>query len=188
MKTLCPICGDKISMFSKTQISDGIICAPCSRICSLSPLATTESVKSAWEENHRRFKSFKETMKITNIGSGYIFIDMTQQYAYISNYKKPKLEPIIFAFSEVEEYRIENVGEKVITKTKGGIGRAVVGGVLFGGVGAVVGASTAKKETQTTGGTPILHVTLNLSGLKTSISISNPPLKAAETLDNMMNL
>lgn len=188
MKKLCPICGDKISMLSKVQISDNIICIPCSRICSLSPLATTEAVKKAWEENHRRFQSFEETMKITEIGSGYIFIDMPKQYAYISNRKKHKLEPIIFAFSEIEKYRLEMVGEKVITKTKGGIGRAVVGGVLFGGVGAIVGASTAKQETKTTGGTPRLIITLNLNGLKTSVNIVNPPLKASEALDNMMNL
>lgn len=188
MKNKCSVCGGKIPALTKTQISDGIICAPCSRICTLSPLATTEVIKNAWEENHRRFKSFKATMKLTNIGTGYLFIDMPQQYAYISNHKKPKLEPVVFSFSEIEEYRMERVGQETITKTKGGLGRAIVGGALFGGVGAVVGASTAKTETKTTGGIPMLYITLNISGLKTVVSIGSPPWNAAEALDNMMNI
>ena len=127
-------------------------------------------------------------MQLTNIGSGYLFVDMPQQYAYLSNHKKPKLEPVVFSFSEIEEYRIEVSGQETITKTKGGLGRAVVGGALFGGVGAVVGASTAKTETKTTGGMPFLYITLNLGDLRTTINIGNPPLKVEGALDNMMNL
>ena len=188
MKNKCSVCGGKIPMLAKTQISDGIICPPCSRICTLSPLASTEAIKNAWEENHRRFKNFKATMQLTNIGRGYLFIDMPQQYAYITNHKKPKLEPVVFSFSEIEEYRIEVSGQETITKTKGGLGRAVVGGALFGTAGAVVGASTAKTETKTTGGIPMLYITLNINGLKTVTSISSPPYNANEALDNMMNL
>ena len=47
MKNKCPICGGKIPMLAKTQISDGIICPACARICTLSPLATTETIKNA---------------------------------------------------------------------------------------------------------------------------------------------
>lgn len=46
----------------------------------------------------------------------------------------------------------ENVGyeSKTTTSTGSMLGRAVVGGVLTGGVGAVIGAATAKKNTITT--------------------------------------
>lgn len=53
---------------------------------------------------------------------------------------------------EILRYKIsENIIEEQIstTKTKGRIGRAVVGGALFGGVGAVVGGLTGKSETVT---------------------------------------
>ena len=94
---------------------------------------------------------------------------------------------IVFTFSELEEYRIEKVGEKTITKTKGGITRAVVGGATFGLAGAIVGASTAKQETVKKGGVPILYLDLNLNGLKTTLSISNPPFKATEFLNNIID-
>ena len=47
-----------------------------------------------------------------------------------------------------EHFRVEN--EIIITKTKPGsmLGRAAVGGLLFGGLGAVVGGTTAKKATR----------------------------------------
>jgi|APEBP8051072266_1049373.scaffolds.fasta_scaffold07282_2 hypothetical protein len=53
---------------------------------------------------------------------------------------------------EIRSYKTsENIIEEQIstTKTKGRIGRAVVGGALFGGVGAVVGGLTGKSETVT---------------------------------------
>ena len=188
MKELCAICKTKISKFTKNQIGDGYLCGMCNRICQNSPLVSTEDVAAAWEENHRRFQEFEEFMIVKDFGSGFIFIDNTHQYAYISNQKKTRIEPIIFRFSEIEEYRIEKVGEKTITKSKGGIRRAVVGGALFGGVGAIVGANTAKTETKTTGGTPFLYIDLDFSGVKTTVYIMNPPMRASQILDNMMNL
>lgn len=53
---------------------------------------------------------------------------------------------------EILRYKIsENITMRQVskTKTKGRLGRAVVGGVLFGGVGAVVGGLTGKSETKT---------------------------------------
>ena len=116
-----------------------------------------------------------------------MFIDTEQKMFYLSSNKKPKLEPIVFKFSEIEEYRIEQVGQKTITKTKGGVGRAVVGGALYGVAGAIVGASTAKQETKRVGGIPILKVDLNINGLKTTISLANPPLTVSDYLSNAMD-
>ena len=144
-------------------------------------------MKEAWEENHRRFQSFNAGITVSDFGSGFLFIDTEQKMFYLSNTKKPKLEPVVFKFSEIDEFRIEQVGQKTITKTKGGVGRAVVGGALFGVTGAVVGASTAKQETKQVGGIPILYVDLNINGLKTTVSIARPPLKASDYLENAMD-
>ena len=190
-KTLCAICGTKVSKSLQNQISNGVICLNCGRICKKSLMETVQTISSAWEENHHRYSAFKQSMAITNFGSGYIYVDNSQQYAYISSCKKPKQEPIIFGFSEIEGYRIEQVGEKTISKTKnkGGIGRAVVGDALFGPAGAVVGAATSKTqtETKTVGGVPILYIDLDLNGIKTTISIAHSPLQASQILDSMMN-
>lgn len=124
-------------------------------------------------------------MVVTELGRGYIYIDTQHHWAYISQKKIPDINPIVFSFSEIENYRIENVGEKVVTKTKGGIRRALVGGVMFGAAGAIVGASTAKTETKTTGGIATLYINLNPQGIKTTISMVNPPSTTMETLESM---
>ena len=86
----------------------------------------------------RFFQLFNAGITVSDFGSGFLFIDTEQKMFYLSNTKKPKLEPVVFKFSEIDEFRIEQVGQKTITKTKGGVGRAVVGGALFGVTGAVV--------------------------------------------------
>ena len=56
-------------------------------------------------------------------------------------------QPITLNYSQITDvyYGIE---DEIVEKNKSVIGRAVVGGVLFGGVGAIVGAAsgTGKKE------------------------------------------
>lgn len=47
--------------------------------------------------------------------------------------------------------------------------------------------ATAKQETKEVGGVPILYVDLSINGMNTTVSISNPPLKAADYLENAMN-
>ena len=49
----------------------------------------------------------------------------------------------IFDYSDMLDYELLEDGNSV---SKGGIGRAIVGGALFGGVGAIVGGSTGHKR------------------------------------------
>ena len=185
-KNVCDCCGLKLHV-KPIQISDGGICGLCNTICTNSPMTTVAKVKAAWDENNVRLQTFTPNMTVTNLGCGYIFIDTEHKMACISNQKKLAPNSIVFNFSELEEYRIEKVGEKTITKTKGGITRAVVGGATFGLAGAIVGASTAKQETVKKGGVPVLYIDLNLNGLKTTLSISNPPFKATEFLNSILD-
>lgn len=64
----------------------------------------------------------------------------------------------VYSFSDILDYSISD-NQTVIQRSSGGtattrtstgsmLGRAVVGGVLTGGVGAAVGAATARKETE----------------------------------------
>lgn len=184
----CDVCGGKLHKLTASQVADGNICVMCGRICRNSLLSSVNDIKRAWEENQRRFQNFNPTMTISNMGSGYIFVDTPNQLCYISQGKKVKDDPVVFKFSEIDEYRIEQIGQKTITKSKGGIGRAVVGGAVFGVAGAIVGASTAKTETKQVGGVPFLYVELNLNGVKTTVSISNPPAKASDFLENAIEV
>ena len=168
-KNVCDCCGLKLHV-KPIQISDGGICGLCNTICTNSPMTTISKVKAAWDENAIRLQNFNPNMTETNLGCGYIFIDTANKMACISNQKKLGPHSIVFKFSELEAYRIEKVGEKTITKT-----------------GAIVGASTAKQETVKKGGVPILYLDLNLSEVKTTVSISNPPFKATEFLNNIID-
>ena len=124
------------------------------------------------------------------MGSGYIHIDAKNKLCYVSSRKNLKVEPVIFKFSEIEDYKIEEYGSKTVieTKSKGAIKRAVVGGVLTGGVGAVIGASTAKKEStvKKTQGQFILYITIGFDKVKTTLALSNPPFGASDFLTEAM--
>lgn len=95
-----------------------------------------------------------------------------------------------FLYSEIEDYKIKEYGSKTVieTKSKGAIKRAVVGGVLTGGVGAVIGASTAKKEStvKKTQGQFILYITIGFDKVKTTLALSNPPAGASDFLTEAM--
>lgn len=185
-KNVCDCCGLKLHG-KPIQISDGGICGLCNTICTRSPMTTVDNVKAAWGENKARVQIFNPNITVNDFGSGSIFIDTANRMACISNSKKFDQHSIVFKFSELEEYRIEKVGEKTITKTKGGITRAVVGNATFGLAGAIVGASTAKQETVKKGGVSVLYLDLNQNGLKTTISIAHPPLRTTEFLNNIID-
>ncbi len=185
LKDICSVCGIKLPKHFRTELPEGYICTSCARLCTRSNLVSIEQLSTVWSENQQRFKSFVANMVVTELGRGYIYIDTQHNWAYISQKKIPNINPIVFSFSEIEDYRIENVGEKVVTKTKGGIGRALVGGAVFGAAGAIVGATTAKTETKTTGGIATLYIDLNLQGIKTTISMAYPPSTTMATLESM---
>jgi len=189
-KEKCDICGEKLHGSLFTQLTDGKICPMCARICNNSGFVSINEIKQAWNENNHRISQFKESRVVSSMLCGSIFIDFEHQWAYVSGSKKQKVKPIIFHFSEIEQYSIQQFGAKTITKTKtkGGIGRAIVGGAIAGPVGAIVGATTAnsESETKTVGGTPILELELNLNGVKTRITLANPPFEAEKVLTSMV--
>lgn len=52
------------------------------------------------------------------------------------------------------------------------VGRAIVGGILTGGIGAIIGGVTASKKTETSGGTS--HTKHNYTLIVTINNIANP--------------
>ena len=83
--------------------------------------------------------------------------------------------------------RLNRLDRKPLLRRKAGLVGPLLAGALFGTAGAIVGAATAKQETKEVGGVPILYVDLSINGMNTTVSISNPPLKAADYLENAMN-
>ena len=73
----------------------------------------------------------------------------------------------IFDYSAIAEYELLEDGNSI---EKGGIGRALVGGALFGGAGAVVGASTGHKHKATCSK---LQIKITLNDMKTPVVYVN---------------
>ena len=93
----------------------------------------------------------------------------------------------IFAMKDILNYSIVDNSQTIHkggvhtsnTKTDRGsmFGRAIVGGILTGGVGAVIGAATAKKKTTTTASEVIIEVKHDYTIIVNVNSITGPLVK-----------
>lgn len=63
-----------------------------------------------------------------------------------------------YSFNELVEFELLEDGSQI---TSGGIGRAIVGGVALGAVGAIVGGSTGKRKTKKVIESMMIRVTIN---------------------------
>lgn len=146
-KGKCSICG----VDTKKEIADGFICSKCldqakSNLNAIKNLKITSvsEIKEAIEKSKQDeidIKNFKTTRKV----KGYILFDDENKKIMFPKSILKLTKAKIYNYSEIIEYEILEDGESI---TKGGLGRAVVGGVLLGGVGAVVGGLTGGKTTK----------------------------------------
>ncbi|WP_251861041.1 hypothetical protein [Clostridium sp. Marseille-Q2269] len=125
--------------------------------------------KSSIEGGHpKEVEDFVSTSEV----NGYIkFNDNTKQMLI-----SPKFNPKIVNYSDVLDFELIENGKTVVTK--GGLGRAVAGGVLFGGVGAIVGGATGKKKSITSvSGLKIKLVVKDMNNPNLYINIITTPTK-----------
>src|SRR5699024_266446 len=81
---------------------------------------------------------FKPTRK----GIKVSFDDNRKKLAILPSFGKVRKDHIV-RYSNIVDFELIEDGE---SRAKGGIGRALVGGALFGGAGAVVGGITGRKN------------------------------------------
>lgn len=78
--------------------------------------------------------------------------DINSQVIVFEPLKKILLKGKMYDFSQITGYTVSVnnhiVSSNTQTSTSSALGRAAVGGALLGGVGAAIGASTAKKSTE----------------------------------------
>lgn len=109
---------------------------------------------------------------------GDLKVDKNNSVWWVKNYFG---EPKIRNFNEVIDYELV-VNDNTV-KGKGAFSRAVAGGLLFGGVGAVAGASTAKRVTVVTA----LYINVYLKdGTLERINFINTATKADSFTYNVM--
>lgn len=137
---LCSVCGNNAG---DKKLSDGFVCNDCLKKCGnfLSSFGlknrSIENIKRAIttnENNNNLLNLFQATRKIQK----YLEIDENNML-----WKLPSYRNIIFCYDDIISFELLENGQAI---TKGGLGRAVVGGALFGGVGAIVGGVTGKKK------------------------------------------
>lgn len=160
MAELCNLCGNKLGLiFNKVKLKDGLICGSCVKksgsITSLD-CRTLEEIKERYsylEEKEELFKSFNTTSK----AQGYLQLDEDKKL-----FKFGKSEEC-FNFSELVNFELNVDGESI---TSGGLGRAVAGGMIFGGIGAVVGGVTGGKKSKSTVNNMYIRVSINNRWIK----------------------
>ncbi len=137
-KEVCACCGGKIGALA-IKYHDGKICHDC--VKNVGGITDSSFSISSTEE----FLEFKK------------YITERQEMDFPVNNKKEPIEVNrqlklihfpnqlgrVFRFDELSSVEIIEDGESV---SKGGIGSAAAGGLLFGGAGAVVGSVTGKKQ------------------------------------------
>ena len=163
-KEFCPLCQKKIGLL-KYRTCDGVaICMNCSmyldvdleliKLRSLSDVAARAAQRA---RNKELFASFRVSREVKAAGM-FFREDEKLKLWYVSREKKP-VNPTLYRYDEIVSFELKENGNAI---TSGGLGRAVVGGVLFGGAGAVVGAVTGGKTTKQ-----------KLTSIDISITLSN---------------
>ena len=147
-KGTCVVCGS-----SKGEaVADGFICKQCfvkGRLFGASlavhkKLARVADVQKAIDKNVAYKESQAEREKTfmpNNVIGHFLLVDEDKGLWSFCNMKQKRTSDI-FSFDEVKDYEVEEDGNTVISS---GLGKAIAGGLLFGGVGAVVGATSKRK-------------------------------------------
>lgn len=163
---VCPICNKKLT-FLKSTLKDGVkVCAK--HVVTEAGLVLTESIEqstvedikqriellnSTQEEIKKEADSFSATKKIGNFVA---FDDEQKKWAILNTWSGEVLR--VFDYSDIVDFELLEDGESVAS---GGLGRALAGGALFGGVGAIVGGVTGKRRSKEFCGSLKLKVTIN---------------------------
>lgn len=107
--------------------------------CGLLIKLEVEKVIELKDDKEKEFKNFNFIKKILKFME---FDDNNKKFIVLNGFNREKVNLSVYNYSDVIEYEFLENGEIVI---KGGIGRVLVGGVLFGGVGVVVGGVIVKR-------------------------------------------
>lgn len=163
LKATCAICGNDCGL-NRFQIKDKLWCCPnCFKAAGLTATSPIGAMSAADIKNiisQRKVDGDKlSTFQITKEVGGWLKIDENKHEWYIPDgFAGRAKNPRIHSYDDVLDFELLEDGGSI---AKGGLGRAVAGGLLFGGVGAIVGGSTGKKKSKSTCTSLKIKITLN---------------------------
>ena len=179
-KSKCAICGASLKSVKKHKASDGYICDACFSAAGYSRgqvcFADTVAVIKQFIEDREKYRCVLPTLYVDDLNR------MWRYYGSTDILGRPAGTPIDLSFDDVVACSIIEDNAVQTTVKKNGIGRAVVGGMLFGGAGAIVGATTGKsKVTQT----PVVRsLKVNVTLKNTTIGEASFPIISTATDTN----
>lgn len=140
-KETCCICNQNDG---KKKILDGVVCDACYSNCVY--YIPVFNLKSKTSEQIRQAMSANEHN--TELANVYRSTNKIEKYLDVDENNRLWGSPcfsthFFFSYDDIISFELLENGNSV---TKGGLGSAVVGGALFGGVGAIVGAGAGKKK------------------------------------------
>lgn len=178
-KGTCSLCGNKEG---KKKICDGFICKDCLRLCSIpfqvkiNKFTTKELILNDIENNRNNKELLDKFIATKKVGKYIQFDEQNKKWIIPNGFFGSIVNAKVHDFKEIIEYELLEDGESV---TKGGLGRAVVGGVLLGGVGAIVGGVTGRKKTNSIINSLKIKITLDDSSNPVAyINLINSPVKS----------
>lgn len=144
----CALCGDPVKSMGAIKIAGGLLCKGCGRKAgyfsrSRAKNKTLDNVRAdmaRMEAAAARQRAFEPTRRV---GNHFVIDENKKQWQVLGGVTGKLIMSPVYDFTDIVSYELLEDGE---TLAKGGLGRALVGGVLFGGVGAVVGGVTGKKS------------------------------------------
>lgn len=165
LKATCAVCDKSIGL-NRFQLSKNVwICPKCLqelggqsnwgniRKTNVTELRKMLNIPSYENASNLQREKFSPTKSIGN----YIYFDE------INKKFKIQTNSQIFLYSDIVDFELLEEGNSI---EKGGVGRAVVGNLLFGSVGAIVGGATGHKSKNTCTN---LKVKITLNNIKTPV-------------------
>ena len=147
LKAKCAICGKDVGL-NKYQLEKEVwMCPSCfgnaggmKNYLQLKNMKIDE-IKELIERKNKRLKNFHITKKIGN----YFYVDEEhKQWVIPQGIISVNIKgATIYDYNDIISYELLEDGSTI---SKGGMGKALAGGLLFGGAGAIVGGVTGKKK------------------------------------------
>jgi len=119
---------------------------------------TAQDVRNAMAKNEQRTQELAAFTATKKIGTYMEFDDVKKQWLVHNGMFGGRGSAKPFSYNDIVDFELLEDGESI---TKGGLGRAVAGGLLFGGVGAVVGGVTGGKKTKKICNSLKIKITVN---------------------------
>ena len=162
-KVICAVCDGETGLNRYRMAEKQWICPSCFKKAKFNmhtqirrmTVADVNNAIAKVNENKIELENFKAT-KI--IGKLVEFDDNQKKWLVLSQVLNNRKKSVVYNYNDILDFELLEDGESVAS---GGLGRALVGGALFGGTGAIVGGITGKRKSKGVCNSLKIKVTMN---------------------------